>query len=55
MTKVSDRTPPSLQKSIAIGGIGFMLVSLCVFATVVLECCSGVLSTAYSSARASAQ
>lgn len=33
-TEVSDRTVPSLQKSIVIGGIGFMLVSLCVFATV---------------------
>ncbi len=34
MTEVSDRTVPSLQKSIVIGGIGFMLVSLGVFATV---------------------
>ena len=34
MTELSDRTVPSLQKSIVIGGIGFMLVSLCVFATV---------------------
>ena len=34
MTEVSNKTLPSLQKSIVIGGIGFMLVSLCVFATV---------------------
>jgi hypothetical protein len=34
MTELSDIKVPSLQKSIVIGGIGFMLVSLCVFATV---------------------
>ena len=34
MNELSDRTVPSLQKSIVTGGIGFALVSLCVFATV---------------------
>lgn len=34
MTELSDKTVPSLQKSIVIGAIGFTLVSLCVFATV---------------------
>jgi hypothetical protein len=34
MTEHSDKPVPSLQKSIVIGAIGFMLVSLCVFATV---------------------
>lgn len=36
MTELSGRTLPSLQKSIVTGAIGFMLVSLCVFATVAL-------------------
>ena len=34
MTEHSDKTVPSLQKSVVIGGLGFALVSLCVFATV---------------------
>ncbi|HEX5873524.1 MAG TPA: hypothetical protein VFY60_02680, partial [Pyrinomonadaceae bacterium] len=34
MTELSGRPVPSLQKSIVTGAIGFMLVSLCVFATV---------------------
>ncbi|HEU4507591.1 MAG TPA: hypothetical protein VFR78_05080 [Pyrinomonadaceae bacterium] len=34
MNDASSRPVPSLQKSILVGGIGFMLVSLCVFATV---------------------